>query len=263
MATDPDPRIAALRVSHDELVQLAGPLDDAALTHESYCADWDVSQVLAHLGNSAEIRIGDMQAALDGREPPARDTYQAIWDRWDALSPSAKRDAFVEWDTKQVELFESLTPDQRANVSFPLFGLTLDAAGVAAMRLSEHALHSWDVRVAFDPSATLLPDATAQLLDGFSLRASFVSAEPVADWAPFQWAIVTSSPDREFVLTVDGAVRAVEDAVPDDADGVLTIPAEALLRLASGRLDPDHTPDGIDVQGDADVVVLRHLFGGY
>jgi uncharacterized protein (TIGR03083 family) len=263
VATDPDPRIAALRVSHDELVAFVTALPEGDLTRPSYCSDWTVAQVLAHLGNSAEIRLGDVQATLAGREPPSRDSYPAIWDRWNALTPVAQRDAFVEWDTKQIQVFEGLTPEQR-RLMYPLFGRQFDASGVAEIRLSEHALHSWDVRVAFDPHATLLPSSTDALIDGVPGRAAFVSPAPVAEWAPFQWAVVTTAPDREFVLTVADAVSMVEDAAIADADGVLRIPAEALLRLASGRLDPDHTPDDvIEVEGDADVVVLRHLFPGY
>jgi uncharacterized protein (TIGR03083 family) len=263
MATDPDPRIAALRVSHDDLVAFVTALPEDELTRGSYCAEWTVAQVLAHLGNSAEIRLGDVQATLDGHEPPARDSYTAIWDRWNALAPAAQRDAFIEWDTKQIEVFEALTAEQRA-LRFALFGREFDASGVAEIRLSEHALHSWDVKVAFDDGATLLPSATEALIDGVPARTAFVSAAPVAEWAPFQWAIVTTAPEREFVLTVADTVNMGEDVAVADADGVVRIPAEALLRLASGRLDPDHTPaDAIEVEGDADIVVLRHLFPGY
>jgi MDMPI C-terminal domain len=42
----------------------------------------------------------------------------------------------------------------------------------------------------------------------------------------------------------------------------VTMPAEALLRLAYGRLDPDHTPSS--VSGDAGVLdKLRAIFPGF
>jgi hypothetical protein len=69
-------------------------------------------------------------------------------------------------------------------------GADLDIAGLAGLRLGEHALHTWDIAVALDPAATLLPRTGG------------------------------------------------------DAD--VTFPAEAFIRLVAGRLDPDHTPLGVD-----------------
>src|SRR5262249_7850742 len=103
MAAEHDPTTTALRSSHDELVVFAAGLDDDALTRQSSCTDWNVAQALSHLGTGAEIRLGDLEAVRSGREPAPRDAYQAIWDRWNALAPAAQRDAFVEWDTRQIE----------------------------------------------------------------------------------------------------------------------------------------------------------------
>ena len=43
------------------------------------------------------------------------------------------------------------------------------------------------------------------------------------------------------------------------AEPDLELPAEALVRLVYGRLDPDHTPA---VRGGADLDVLRGVFPG-
>jgi hypothetical protein len=50
--------------------------------------------------------------------------------------------------------------------------------------------------------------------------------------------------------------------LPDDPD--LTLPAEALLRLVYGRLDPDHAPPDVGATGDQAALVerLRVIFPG-
>jgi hypothetical protein len=88
---------------------------------------------------------------------------------------------------------------------------------------------------------------------------------------PFRIHVQVTAPD------VDGAVKALyaltidDDAVhlgsqtgPDgDANANITLPAEALLRLVYGRLDPDHTPEGEITLDRVDLDALRALFPGF
>ena len=47
-----------------------------------------------------------------------------------------------------------------------------------------------------------------------------------------------------------------------NADAELHLPAEALLRLLAGRLDPDHTPASVSTKG-IELDELRAVFPGY
>ena len=50
---------------------------------------------------------------------------------------------------------------------------------------------------------------------------------------------------------------------PADADGVLTGPTEALLRLLGGRLDQAHPPDTVTLTSDVLTLdQLRRVFSG-
>ena len=40
-------------------------------------------------------------------------------------------------------------------------------------------------------------------------------------------------------------------------------PSEAAVRLLSGRLAPEHTPEGVRVSGNVDLADLRRVFPGY
>lgn len=107
------------------------------------------------------------------------------------------------------------------------------------MRLSEHAVHTWDVAVSIDPAAVVAPDAVALLREHLPLVAGR-SGRP--DAGPFWARLRGSCPDVDLLLTVADKVALVPWSAEGAADGEISMSAEALLRLVYGRLDPAHTP---------------------
>lgn len=261
-----EPFTAALRHSHDTLRANVEPLDENTLRQRSYCSDWSIAQVLSHLGSGAEIFSLFLEAGLAGTEPPGPDTFPPIWQAWNERGPQAQATDALAADEALVKRLESLSPAERETIRLQLFGMDLDAAGLARLRLGEHAVHSWDVAVALDPAATLAADAVCLLLDSLGpliARAGQPAATPQAI------RVTTSSPEREFVLRTGKPVRlepadGAAGSAPDDADENgprLRLPAEALVRLVYGRLDAGHTPP-VDVDG-VDVDDLRRTFPGF
>jgi hypothetical protein len=155
-----------------------------------------------------------------------------------------------------VRRVESLSADEQDRFSLDLFGIQADLGGLAAMRLGEHALHTWDVAVMADPTAEVPADEVALLVDTVSLTAGRAAA-PVDGAGVF--AIKTTAPERSFV--VDGGAGALLEVAPADAT-TLTMPAEAFVRLVYGRLDDRHTPDTVAAPDDA-LDVLRTVFPGF
>src|SRR5438270_10436418 len=86
METDPRRWISALRRSQDQLVSLVRPLTPEQLRGPSY-HDWTIAEVLGHMGSQAEIFMEWLTAAVEGTEPPGRESIQPIWDAWNARSP--------------------------------------------------------------------------------------------------------------------------------------------------------------------------------
>jgi hypothetical protein len=75
--------------------------------------------------------------------------------------------------------------------------------------------------------------------------------------------IKTTDPRRDYLLIAADPVTMAD--WPGDgagADGEVRMPAEALLRLAYGRLDPGHTPAGVEAD-PADLDRLRQVFPGF
>jgi uncharacterized protein (TIGR03083 family) len=262
--TDPRPWIAVLRRSHDDLAAKAATMSEGDLRRPSGSREWDVSQVLSHLGSGAEIALGGLEAALaDGDQPPVED-YHAVWDRWNAIDePAVRAEAFIASDERHVSAWEALDGSTLASltVRFPFLPDRVGAATAVGLRLSEHTLHSWDVHVATHPAAPLAGDATALLVDQLPILAGLVGRAHEWHGPPVTLAVVTTDPDRRLWLEVGDRVQL--GSQEQLADGALVLPAEALVRLAAGRLGIDHTPAGVTIDGPMSLDDLRAVFPGY
>jgi len=261
--TDPKHWIAALRHSHDDLVSTVVDLRPEDLRTTSGSRDWDVSQVLAHLGSGAEIGLASMTASLNGTEPPGADANQPVWDRWNAMPATERATAFVAADERYVAAVEAIDDDTLATARIKLAFLPqpVDVAMALSFRLSEHSLHAWDVHVAFDPEATVASDAALLLVDRQQLMAGFVG-RPAA-WAgpPVTVAVRTTDPERRFWLQLGDAVVLGSEERP--GAGALSLPAESLVRLIAGRLTPGRTPAAVAIDGPVSLDDLRAVFPGY
>lgn len=253
--TDATQWVQALRASHDRLAAIVAGLDGGGLRAQSYDTEWSIADVLSHLGSGAEINALYVDAGADGGEPPSREAFPAIWDTWNARSPEEQAARSVEANEALVTRLESLTPEQRAAFQVAMFGpVPMDLAGFLSMRLSEHAVHAWDIAVAIDPAARIAPDAVELLIDTAPRIAGFVGKKAPA---PVTVAVTTASPERAFTLDTGGV--SVLPAGADTATASLALPAESFIRLLSGRLDDDAelTTSGVTL------AELKSVFPGF
>jgi len=256
METSPGPWITALRHSHDRLQALAGPLGADQLQRQSYASEWSIAQVLSHIGSQAEIFGLFLDAGLAGQDPPGPEAFGPIWAVWNAKSPQDQAADALTADETVTARFESIDDDQRERFRLSAFGMDLDAAGLARMRLGEHAVHTWDIAVALDPAATLAPDAVGLLIDTLGPLAGR-AGKPGGTQRRVH--VSTSSPVRHFTLETGEKVTL---AAAEYSEGLpeLALPAEAFIRLVYGRLDPAHTPPVETRRADLDEV--RQVFPG-
>jgi uncharacterized protein (TIGR03083 family) len=258
-----DQVIAALRSGYDDLAAYAAALTDDDLTAPSGASEWNVSQVLSHLGSGAEISQAAVERARTRAGSPPDGFNQGVWARWDAMGPVAHRDAFIAANGQLVELYESLTGDERRDLRIDL-GFLPAPVGVAEagrMRLNEFTMHSWDAKVGADPAATLRADATPLLFDVTAGLIGWIAKPDALGGKTGTLAIVTSDPAREFGLELGEKVTLTDE--PAAADGTLRIPAEAWLRLIMGRLAPKHTPAEVEIDGPLSLDDLRKVFPGF
>jgi len=259
MAESARDAIQAFRRSHGEAARQVAGFGPDQLRAGSGAAEWTVAQVLSHLGSSSEIALDTLRAGVANREG-----NQAVWDRWNAMAPAQQAAGFVEWEGRLVGALEALTDEELGGLRLDLGFVPwpVDIALFTEMRLSEVALHRWDVDVAFDPQARLAPYLVPFVLWRLPMFAGF-SSKPIGKTGFV--AIQTSEPARSYLLelTNDGASLTEAEGPPAYAGTTVRIPAEAFVRLTAGRLVPERTPDGVTVDGVISLDDLRKAFPGY
>jgi uncharacterized protein (TIGR03083 family) len=254
-----DRRLSALQHSHEGLASLVAWLDAETLELGAYPSDWSIAQVLSHLGSSAEIFGRFLTAGADDAPAPTNEDFGPIWQRWDAKSPADQARDSIQADRTLVGRISALDEAQRDRWQLEMFGSNRRLTDLLALRLNEHAVHTWDVAVAMDPDATILPEAVDLVVDELGLITQYTGKPPAQ---PAAVTVVTHDPDREFRLDA-GPDTVSLSATRTGSDGggpSVRLPAEALIRLVYGRLDPDHTPD-VSTDG-IDLDTLRHVFPG-
>ena len=259
-----DTVIAALRSGYDSLAGLVSGFSDDDLARPSGAAEWDISQVLSHLGSGAEISRAAIEAAIDGEPNPGPGFSQAVWDRWNAMTRRERADGFLQSNQALLALLESLDAGTRDTLRIDMGFLPepADLATAARVRLNEFTLHSWDIRAGAGERPTLPVDATAALLHGEPNLIGWIGKADPLDGRQAVIAVTTTEPATVFALRLQAPV-SVDFDVPEQPDGTLMLPAEAWLRLTAGRLAPQHTPASVTATGAADLELLRRVFPGY
>jgi uncharacterized protein (TIGR03083 family) len=229
-------------------------LTEQQLTGRAYPAEWTVAQVLSHLGSGAVIMQRRLEDTFAGQDTPD-DFAPGVWDTWNAKSPADQRDAALAADAVLLARIEAVSPSQRAGFSFAMGPMTFDFEQFVGLRVAEHAFHAWDIEVAADPAATIPAPIATLVVDNLELVARF-TAKPTGDTTTI--TVATTDPQRTFTidLTPDAVslTPGAAGAAPD-----LHLPAEAFARLVYGRLDPAHTPAGIQTPT---LDTLRRVYPG-
>jgi uncharacterized protein (TIGR03083 family) len=254
-------RLTALWASHHRLDAATKALSEAEIAGPSYCRDWSTAQVLSHIGSGAQIFGLLLDAGLSGAEAPGREEFSKIWDVWNAMSPDEQAESSLVADSAFQQRVDAVPAEQLDALQMTLFGTPADASRLLGMRLSEHAIHTWDVVVMRDPAAEVAADAVAFMIDHLDAVAARSGSTA---GGPLEVEITTTEPERTFRLSV-GETVTLHPAPADDsgpATSKVRMPGAALVRLVYGRLDAEHTPAAVETDG-VDLDQLRAVFPGF
>jgi uncharacterized protein (TIGR03083 family) len=247
-------QLQALKASAAHLRSIVEALDSEQLTKQAYPTEWTIAKVLSHIGSGAIITRHAVDAAVAGTAI-ADGYHQSVWDVWNAKSPDAQAADALAADRDLLDRIDALSTDERTSLQFSMGPMSLDLIEFLGLRLNEHTLHTWDIEVVLDPTATLLAEATGLVIDNLGLVARFAGKSDGVDRVV---TVHTSEPDRDFTVTTTAEAVSLERSAPA-GDPSLAIPAEAFIRLLYGRLDPGHAPDGLD---SSELESLRSIFPG-
>src|SRR5829696_5581374 len=219
--------------------------------------DWSIAQVASHLGSQAETFLLTLDPGLHGTAAPGLEQFQPIWDRWNAKHQDDQVHDALTSDQAFLDAVDDLTDTQRRIWVLQMMGAEQNLSGLLRMRLLEHILHTWDIDVALDTTATLPADAAALLIDQLPMIVRY-TARPTA---PMQLRVETVEPERTMRLSLDPdgsqlettpTVQAEPDPrqtdIPRQTPTVLRLPTEAFVKLVYGRLDADHTPTTVEAE---------------
>jgi uncharacterized protein (TIGR03083 family) len=249
----PDP-VATFRSSHELLRSLTRDLSADQLASPSYCDGWSIAQVASHLGSQSVIMGGFLTAALAGEPEPSADGFPAIWARWDAMGPVQQRDDSLAANEAHLQAIEAIDDETAAGLRISLFGghFQLDRDGFARFRVVEHGIHTWDVAVALDPTATIAPAAVEVILGELP---RFVEQFATADETR-RLHVDRTDADEGWLLVV-GPEPSLEPWSGQAADAAVRLTGEQLVRLVYDRLTD---ADQLDLEG-VTLAELQAVFG--
>lgn len=244
-----------LQSSVNHLADVASRLTPEQYSARAYASEWTIADTLSHVGSGAVIgqrRFVDEVAGRDG-DPSFN---QTVWDAWNAKDPSSQVHDALASDASLMETLESSSDDERQAFHFMMGPFAFDFGGFVALRLGEHVLHTWDVEVMLDPSATLSNEAANAILERIQF---IVQRTGKSAGEKKNLRLRTLEPVRDFTLVVDlDSVDLVPASHGESVD--LELSADALVRVIYGRLDPEHCPAGL--HGPA-LDTLRETFPGF
>ena len=246
----------ALSTSVQRLRTIVEPLDDEMITRPAFPSEWTIAQVMSHLGSGAVIFVRHLGDQLSGVATPD-DFAPSVWDQWNAKAPREQVDDGLRADADFLTRLEAMSADERQQFSFQLGPMGFDFDGFVGLRLNEHALHTWDIEVTLDSTATIPSPTAALVVDNLDLIARF-TAKPNGVSATA--TVRTTGPERTFAVVFTPEHVALTASSNGSSTADVELPAEAFARLVYGRLDPAHTPA---FAGDAAILDrLRVTFPG-
>ncbi len=249
--------LEGIRHSSARLREIVEPLTPEQLRASAFPTEWSVAEALSHLGSGAVIMQRRIEATAATEDLPD-DYAQEVWDEWNAKTPDEQAaDALAADRASLIAAVDGLSAEDKARLTFTMGPLQLDLEGLLGLRLNEHALHTWDVEVAFDPAATVPSGPIESLIDNLEMIARF-TGKPTG--TEHDVHVRTSGPDRTFTIEIGATSVTLGPGRDPDCTPDLELPAEAFARLVYGRLDPAHTP--ATVHGPADLDELRRAFPG-
>jgi uncharacterized protein (TIGR03083 family) len=246
-----------LRHSHNQLVEQTKDLDATDLARQSACTEWSVAQVMSHLGSQTEIFSLIVQAGLTGGPGPSNEAFPPIWSAWNERSAEVQVRDSIEVNDRFLKGLESLDDKALKDFHVQAVGMEIDAVALCRLRLAEHAIHSWDIAVAFDPMATIIPEAVELIVDAGAEMAARVGK---ATEEHHVIHVQTHEPQRDLAFMTNG-VRIVPWS-EQKSDASLRISAEGLIRLIYGRSRETDLAHAEFTDGALSFDGLRAIFPG-
>jgi uncharacterized protein (TIGR03083 family) len=256
-----------IQAARDELAvlvqeQRAG--GEAAWNAPTYCPGWQAHDAIAHLRMVPAVFEEQLRPIVAGTPPPPFDPERprALVARFAALP---REELLADLERAYAEDFAFYEGLDAAVLERPVplpFG-TLPLGHTAAIRLSELAIHHWDIRAGVDPRARLTPEAVPLLAAILTMAVGALAHGEKTDGV---WQLDVDAPGSgPLTLRVQGDQVSAAPGRAERPDARLALDGDAWVRLGWGRLDlaAEIERGRVRVEGDrARALALQRLFTG-
>jgi len=267
-------RLKALQSEVERLTHYLTALPPDAWNHPSACARWQVADVVAHLAAQALYNVDRLSRGLHGDTTPPEGWLPVSTHDEEAFAEGMAQRAiaerirlgdqllttFIVGNDALHQLLTGLAPQDWEALCYHPAGL-VTVRTMVDMRLTELAMHGWDIRSQLDPIAHLAPESFSALL-GTIPRAVRRAFRPDPSRAhPIRYRFCVTAPittTTDIVLSREGA--RVEPAGEAIADVLFRCATETYVLIVFGRcpLEGAMAAGKVVVEGDQ---ALASVFG--
>jgi uncharacterized protein (TIGR03083 family) len=254
----------------ERLTQYLHALPANAWRHPSACEAWEVRDVVGHLTLVAELYADAVSRGVHGDVSPLEGFPSAgalagdSFSEFIAQSAIARRESLGDqllptFITRQEQLHHvlaQLSPQDWDTPCYHPIGL-FPVRALITLRVTELALHAWDIRSALDSAAPLFAESLPVLLERVPPRV-LRSFRPGAKLStPIRYRFeVTGAVGNQSDLIVTGEQTQWAPGGSAEANVTYRCDAETFVLLMFGRLSPEvaTTQSRLVVEGDRELV---------
>jgi len=246
----------SLRSEYERLSSHLGSLSDREISAPSACAGWSIADVTAHLAWNARLYVRSLTFALSGEIPQTPKTKEDsqpitanfVRDRAIELRRKLGRgllESFTEHNERFITMLKGVNPAFRDQLTIPFINRLIPLRQLVGLRISEVALHSWDIRSPNDPGAELEEEAAIACIE---LRRETIERLLQPGW-DVRVRIAPEGADG-FDIVAHGGVPTTEP-IFGKASATLNATPSTMALLLSGRRALND--DSVDIQGDVNI----------
>ena len=264
-------RIQLGQAAAAQLTRYLHTLSAEAWHHSSACAGWEVCDVVGHLALGAEFYASTVARGVQGdTAPPAGAPLPGVRER-SAHRAIAYRErlgdqllaTFTGRTAQFYQLLQSLGLQDWEKPCYHPLGLR-PAQQFITMRLTELAMHAWDIQSALDSTAALFPASLPVFMERVPGIVSLLRMQPdVRRLGPLRcrFTVTGAVPSQYDLLMTADQVR-VESSGATAADVTCRCDTETFVLLMYGRLAPQAAVvnERLVVKGDRGLLTLGPWF---
>ena len=235
--------LATIRTSleqcYDAIESLAGQMDATQWHAQSLCPDWDMRDVIAHLGMMERLMTGWLPESAD--DMPPLDRIGPYREEMAALGDAAFAARIGEIFTGRRADLARLTEADLARQSWTPIG-PRSYGGFLKIRIFDFWVHERDISTPLglpsDDTGPRAQIALGQVEDSIGYIVGKKIGLPDGASIVFH---LTGAVERDLPVVVDGRARTVARVEQPDVE--LTTDTVTFIQLAAGRIDPQRQID--------------------